>query len=229
MKLSDEELKRIQQSHKSKDLAEIIAEEKKKSELLAEEKKKKDEEDDDDTSSDDDTDGDDEDGHDENFISDMVKGHKISDTQAKRESIYAKLKAELSNTIKKLRSAIRPVTSELRSLDNEVGGLEVDYKKIAKINDKDVDVWDKQPESITKEAVIEDNKDKEDNKLFIHMAKTETGMFYNKHKHGKRHMGPVNLKAASSDDDDVKPESYVERLSHLKEDRGHEKGGGIEF
>ncbi len=217
MKLSAEELEKIKQSHKAKDLQEI----------LKEEKDKKDDEDSDGSGF---TDAETDEGGDQNSISDMVDKHTISETNAKRESVYNKLKGELGNAVNKLRNAVRPVNTEIRSLDNEVGGVEVDYKKIQKEVDQDVDIWDDRTKKIAKGAIEADLQDMEENESFIHGIKA--GLFNRKGKK-RKHLGQVDLGKAAEDADDIKPVGFVERLSKLKEDRSHQKGdgqgGGISF
>lgn len=205
MKISAEELERIKQSHKAKDLKGIIKEEedKKDDKKLIN----------------------DDEGGDQNFISDMVQNHKQSEAQVKRENVYQKLREGLSNAAKKLRNAVRPVNTELRSLDNEIGGLEVDYKKIDKRVDNDKDVWDDRVKEVNKMEAETEHNDQEDNKSFIHMVKI--GIFGGRRgKKPKKHMGQVDLGDAA---DDGKPVSYIERISHLREDRSDFHGGGREM
>lgn len=198
MKISAEELERIKELHKAKDLQEI----------LKEGKNKKDDE-----------------GGDQNFISDMVDQQTFSAAQEKRDSIYQKLKYELNKTIQKLRNALRPVNTELRSLDNEVGGLEVNYKKVEKEINQDVDVWDDQAKRIDKQAVETEHQDQEENKSFIHLIKT--GLLRPRGKKGKKHhMRQVDLGKAAEQDDNVKPVGFVEKISKLREDRRHIQNDG---
>lgn len=205
MKISTEELEKIKQSHKAKDLQDIIHEE---------------QENQDEAKSFTDTKSNE--GGDQNFISDMVESHQVSaTTEAKRESVYQRLRAELSNTAKKLRNAIRPMNLEVRSLANEVGGLEVDYKKINNRIDKDVDVWDRRTQDIAKAEVENEHQDQEENKSFIHLVKT--GIWGRRRKRkAKKHMGQVDLGKATEDPD--RPVSYINRLSHMREDHSHFDG-----
>lgn len=198
MKLSAEELEKIKQSHKAKDLQKI----------LKEEQDKKDDEDGGFV------DGEGDEGGDQNFISD------------KRENVYQRIKDELGNIVVKLRNAVKPTSTEIRSLDNEVGGLEVDYAKIKKIIDEDIDVWDDRTKKITQGALEADHQDVVKNESFIHGIKA--GLFGRKGKKHK-HLGQVDLGKAAEEGDNTKPISFVEKLSILKEDRSHHKDGGISF
>ncbi len=191
MNISKEELERIKQSNKAKDLKSIIAEEK--------DKKDKD---------------DDTDGGDQNFISDMANTHTVSETKSAIENICQKLKGELQKVTKTLREAVRPVNTELRSLDKEVGGLEANYKKIAKKIDNDKDVWDKRAASLAKEAQEIEVADKSESESFIHNAKTKKG------KKRKKHMGPVDLDSASEN----RPTSYVEKVKKSRQDQSYKDG-----
>jgi hypothetical protein len=193
MKLSTEDLEEIKQSHKAKDLQEIIKEEADKK--------------------DDDEDGgfvdaEDEEGGDQNFISDMVENHTISESDSKRESVYQKLKDELGNVVIKLRNAVRPVSTEIRSLDNEIGGLEVDYQKIKKIIDEDIDVWDYRTKKIAQGAAEADHQDMEENESFIHGIKA--GIFGRRRGKKRRHLGQVDLGKAA-EGDDAPPVGFVGR------------------
>ncbi len=200
MKLSAEELEKIKQSNKAIDLSKIIKEGKDKKDeggVFAN------------------AEGDY--GGDQNFISNQ----NVSEAQAKRDSIYQRLKDELSNAAQKLRNAIRPVNNELRSLDNEVGGVEVNYEAIDKATDKDVDVWDEQTKKIAQESIEADLQDVEENKSFIHLIKTGFGRRGKKRKK----MGQVDLGKSAGESDEVRPAGFVEKLSKLKEDRSHIQNG----
>jgi hypothetical protein len=214
MKLSPEELEKIKQSNQAKDLNRIIKEEKIK-------KDKKDEE-----GSGGFADNDSEDGGDQNFISAMVEKKTISETATKRESVYKKLKNELGNVVIKLRNAIRPVSTEIRSLDNEVGGVEVDYKKVLEKIDKDVDVWDDRTKKIAQASVEADHKDMEENESFIHGIKT--GILGKRRGKKRKHLGQVDLGKATQDED-TPPVGFIKQLTQLREDRSHERDGGISF
>ena len=184
MNISKEELERIKESNKVKDLQSIIAEEKDKN------------------------DSDDEaDGGDQNFIHD-------SGNKSAMENIYQKLKGELQKITKKLHETVRPVNSELRSLDNEVGGLEVNYKKIAKQIDNDKDVWDENAIKITKEVHEIEEADKSESESFIHNTKTKKG------RKRKKNMGPVDLDAASEN----RPISHVEKVKKSRQDQSYKDG-----
>jgi hypothetical protein len=212
MTISAEELEQIKQSHKAKDLQEILKEE-------------KDKKDDDEDGNFADAEGDE--GGDQNFISGMVENHTMSETDTKRESVYQKLKDELGNVVLKLKNAIRPVSTEIRSLDNEVGGTEVNYKEVAKEINQDVDIWDDRTKKIAKGAKEADLQDMEENESFIHSIKT--GLFGKRGRKKRKHMGQVDLGKAAEEGDNEKPAGFVERLSKLKEDRSHNQGGGISF
>ncbi len=209
MKLSGEELEQIKQSHKAKDLQEI----------LKEEKDKKDDEDDSFTDKETDEDGD------QNFISGVVENHTISETQTKRESVYKKLKDELGNVVTKLKNAIRPMNTEIRSLDNEVGGTEVNYEAVAKETNQDVDVWDDRTKKIATGAKEADLQDIEENESFIHSIKT--GLFGRRGKKKRRNMGQVDLGKAAEETSDEKPLGFVEKIAKMKEDRSHHNDGGM--
>ncbi|MES2678225.1 MAG: hypothetical protein V4612_07975 [Pseudomonadota bacterium] len=199
MKLSAEELERIKESHKAKDLQEILKEE-------------ADKKDDGDSGF---ADANSDEGGDQNFISDQ----NVSVAQAKRNSIYQRLRQELSNAAEKLRNAIRPINNQLRSLDKEVGGVEVDYNKIDKRTNLDVDVWDDQTKKINQEAIEAENSDAEENKSFIHLIKSGFG------KKGKKrkHLGQVDLGKSAQENDEARPAGFVERLNKSKEERSHIK------
>jgi hypothetical protein len=218
MKLSAEELEKIKQSHKAKDLQEIIKEE-------------ADKKDDEDSNSNNSEDGD---GGDQNFISgisSIVENHTISETDSKRENVYQKLKDELGNVILKLKNAVRPVSTEIRSLDNEVGGVEVNYEAVAKEINQDVDIWDDRTKKIAKGAKEADLQDMEENESFIHGIKA--GLFGKRRGKKRKHLGQVDLGKAAEDIGDAQPASFVERVSKLKEDRSHNQGetqgGGMSF
>ncbi len=215
MKLSAEELEKIKQSHQAKDLQEIIKEE-------------ADKKDGDEDGGFADAEG--EEGGDQNFISDMVENHTISESESKRASVYQKLKDELGNVVFKLRNAVRPVSTEIRSLDNEIGGLEVDYQKIKEIIDKDIDVWDDRTKKIAQGAAEADQQDMEENESFIHGIKA--GIFGRRRGKKRRRLGQVDLGKAA-EGDDAPPVGFIGRLSQLREDRSQAQnsgqGGGISF
>jgi len=215
MNLSAGELEEIKQSHKVKDLQEIIKEEADKKD------------DNEDTCFADAEGGE---GGDQNFISDMVENQAISEADSKRESVYQKLKDELGNVVVKLRKAVRPVSTEIRSLDNEVGGLEVDYQKIKKTINESADVWDDRTKKIAQGAEEADQQDMEENESFIHGIKA--GIFGKRRGKKRKHLGQVDLGKAA-EGDDAPPVGFVGKLSQLREDRSQTKntgqGGGIGF
>jgi Sec-independent protein translocase protein TatA len=189
MKISHEELEKIKQSHKTKDLKKIIHEEASKKEEEANLINNNE-------------------GDDKNFISNMTKNHPEKATDAKRRNIFKRLKNELGKVTKKLRNAVRPLHTELRSLDNEVGGLEVDYEEIDKKNDKDIDVWDNRTQKIQQGAEESYEQDQEENESFIHAVKT--GIWRRKKgKKRKRSMGQVDLGEAA---ENSKSEGFIGRL-----------------
>lgn len=124
------------------------------------------------------------------------------------------------------KSDIKPNNFEIRSLDNEVGGLEVDHKKLQEAINKDVDVWDDRDKQIKKGAEESEIQDIDANKSFIHQVKFLAGLSpgkYNKHK--RTHLGQVDLDKAADKAEKLQPASYVERLKNLSKDRSHESGG----
>ncbi len=201
MKLSTQELEKIKQSYKAKDLHQIAKAE----------ENKKDAKDNNFTN---------EEG-DQNFISDMVEGHTISETDVKRESVYQKIKEEVDNVINKLHNAVRPIKTGVRSLNNEVGGVEVDYKKSQKKIDQDIDVWDDRTKKIAEGAKEADDQDMEENESFIH--KVKTGLYGGKRRKRRRHLGQVDLGKAAEESRG----RFAARVSKSKEDGGHQ--GGIGF
>ena len=210
--ISAEELAKIKQSHKAKDLQKIIDEE----------KNKKNDDDKKDENGSVDEGGDEDDKKDEDSDQNFISNLTGSNSQDKRNGIYQKLKDELGNVVYKLHKAIRPINTELRTLDNEVGGLEEDQKAIDKKNNKDVDVWDNRGKEIAQQIAKTEEQREDNNQSFIHAVKT--GMFGGKKsKKAHKHMGQVNLSKAA--DGDGKHPGFVERISKLKEDRGHEQGG----
>ena len=207
MKLSAEELEQIKLANKAKDLHKIIKEEGDKKDEddlgFADAAGEKGDEDDD-----------------QNFIS------GAGDSKTKRDNIYKRLKSDLAKVAQKLRNVIKPIKTELRSLDNEVGGTEIDYAAIDKKNDKDVDVWDNRTGEINKGVIEAELQREEDNEAFIHSVKT--GVF-GKAKKRRRHMGQVNLGEANKGDKGFKTDGFIEKLSKLEQDRTHDKNGGIGF
>ena len=122
------------------------------------------------------------------------------------------------------KSDIKPVNVDIRSLDNEVGGTEVDYEAIQEENNQDVDVWDNREEQIDQGLQEGAEEDIEANISFIHSIKT--GTFRGKKR--RKTMGQVDLGEAASEAGEEKPAGFVQRLQQLKEDRSNE-GGGIGF
>lgn len=206
MKRSAEELEKIKKSSQKKDPQDIVSESKNiknEDQNFASNLKNEDNQ------------------GDQNFISNLAQNQN-SNTSSKKESVYKKFKDDLGIAIKKLQNAIRPVNIEIRSLDNEVGGIEVDYKKIQKQNNQDIDVWDDRVQKIKKATIEANDQDMEENESFIHAIKT--GMFSGKKRKKRRTIEQVDLGKAA-EEGLHKSSGYVKRLVKLKEDRSHNNGG----
>ena len=137
---------------------------------------------------------------------------KIYDEQdIKKISIFERLGNAIKTVQNKL-EGVRAEGFEVRTLDDEIGGVEVDYEQIDKQTDIDKDVWDdhKPPEAIETFTT-------EDYKAFIHKKKKGKG------KKGRK-MGAMTL---SDDEIEESMSSHVARLQQLREDRGHDQGGGM--
>lgn len=85
----------------------------------------------------------------------------------------------------KTKKPITPINTTHRGLDKETGGLEVDYKKIHKEIEQNVDVWDNRVEQIAQMGDEAENDGVDMLKSFIH--KVKTGKYKNKS------MGQVDL------------------------------------
>ncbi len=123
------------------------------------------------------------------------------------------------------RKGVKPIHSEVKSLGEKgvVGGVEINYKEIAKQNDKDQDVWDKRSEEINKMASNEVHQDAVELESFIHSVKTGA---FGKRKKRRRSMGQVDLGKAASDEGGADM-TYVEKLRNLRQDKtGFTRGGG---
>jgi hypothetical protein len=120
------------------------------------------------------------------------------------------------------KSNIKPINVSIRSLDNEVGGKEVDYKKSQKQTDQDVDVWDNRDAEITalEDAAAEVTIGA--NKSFIHKIKTKS-------RRNKKSLGQMDLGAAASNIEGAKPKSFVQELRQLRTDKSRGQDGGISF
>lgn len=212
--LSEEELANLKQLHKAQDLSKIIKQE--------EDKKNKEKPNFVDAQGDENKEDEDDD---QNFISnsDIVNKLNFGNAQEKRESVYKRLKDELDNVVAKLRSAIRPINNEIRSLNEEIGGVEVNYQAIKKGADNDVDVWDNRTKKLAQAAVEASNQDAEENLSFIHGVKA--GLFGRRGKR-RRSMGQVDMSKVARGDDDAKPVGFADKIKQLREDKTTVKGGG---
>ena len=142
----------------------------------------------------------------------------IDKANQNRNDLYENLENDLATTTKKLKS-VRPVNTELRSLDNEIGGLEEDYEAIAKATEKDKDIWESRTENIAAGAEAAEEQNEEENESFIHMVKT--GMYRGKRKKRKRSMGQVDLSESTENEQQNHAERIkAERMSKKGDERG---------
>ena len=141
---------------------------------------------------------------------DNNRNHKNENDEI-RQSVFLRLKKHLKEIESELRyqlGKIFPINNQVRNLESEVGGTEIDYKAVDKKNDEDKDVWDdlaKQNAAAAAETGDEDSFNSSQNKSFIHRKKKGRG------KKGK--LGPMIL---AQDDPKLKSLTYAKKIRLLR-------------